>query len=87
MRCQHLKVKKAFLKTSERYGNYICPDCDKPIDCCLSSALEEQKGIKNPSSRIAYYSMAGVSDYWKKLQTDGSFKSNNELNPSLMLEV
>ena len=86
-KCKHLKVKQVFLKSGERYGDYICPDCDAPISCFQASALERQQGIIKPSFKIARYSMAGVGDYWKKLQADGSFKSNNQLNPALMLEV
>lgn len=80
MKCNHTKVKEDAKPTQNGSGYdfwdaYICPDCYRPI-IVRSNWTHNPKDCK-PSFRIANFSMAGVGDYWKELQMDGSFKARN----------
>lgn len=81
MKCRHKKIRQIVkpCRNGNGYqysGSYICPDCGEPID--IESNYSENPEQCKPSFRIARYSMAGVGDYWKRLQPDGIFESESD---------
>jgi len=81
MKCRHPKI-RAIAKpdrNGEGYqysGAYICPDCQEPVE--VESNYAENPDKCKPSFRIARWSMAGVGDYWKRIQPDGTFESESD---------